>query len=100
MSIIDPLAPVGDTSVRIGDLTLIGEAVLNLASTTHLLRHARPVDSLVYIDPLPVLHQQVVTDFAAWCGYDKDAGAERRDRLLAFLSESGWQARMMSGLTA
>jgi hypothetical protein len=74
--------PVGDTTVRVGDLALIGQAVLNLAATSVLMRHATPAASVGYAEP-STMAEQIACDFAAWA----DGGG---DRLTEFLRESGW----------
>jgi hypothetical protein len=80
---------VGDTTVRIGDLALIGQAVLNLAAASVLMRHATPDGTTEYAEP-EGMAQQVACDFAAWSARQDEAGR----RLVAFLRECGWLDRV------
>lgn len=94
MTTLDPCSRIAGTSVRIGDLVLMGHTMLNLAVAAEVMRHATPTGTLDYAEPLPLLPMQVVTDFTAWAGARAEHSVER-DRLQAFLYQSGWRSYVL-----
>lgn len=83
---------IGDTTLSVADLALIGQAVLNLAATSLIMRHTSPAGSVEYTEPSTV-PEHIACDFATWT----TGGSQRLTR---FLSDSGWFAHVWHAGTA
>lgn len=91
MSDFDITETVGDTTIRYGDLILIGEQVLNYIATTKLGRWASPHGVTDYGMPEPEMPAELMRDFVIWTGgHSPEDYADSRDRALAFVEQTGW----------
>lgn len=88
----DAAEHIGDTTIAVADLALIGQAVLNLAATSIVMRHTSPAGSVEYAEPSTV-PERVACDFATWT----TGGSQRLTR---FLRDSGWLAHVWHEGTA
>lgn len=86
---------VDGTTVRYGDLILIGAAVLSYAAVAPLMRHASPVGTTDYAEPEPGM-TELVRDFIVWCGAkDAEKASVERAKVIRFVQETGWQGRTL-----
>lgn len=75
------------TAPNEADLALIGYALLNMAASPILMRHASPAGMVGYAEAATT-HQQIVLDYTEWVA-DGCLGPAS-ERLENFLRESGW----------
>lgn len=82
-------------------LVEIGAAVLTLVSTTVTLGHTSPAATLDYIHrPLEESGAQIARDLVAWSSGKSGMSKAARERLSAYVVNSGWQRGVLGAMAS
>lgn len=93
MSDFDVTDRVPGTTVRYGDLILIGASVLNAVVAAEGMRHMSPAGLVEYADPTGDFGAELVLDLIRWTAPSSEVERPERDRLTEYVERSGWCTR-------